>query len=489
MNRSRQSTLFLDPRINRREMLRRASNGFGALALTALFGNSVPGTLAGGVADPRRRPLGPKAPHFRARARSVVFLFMEGAVSQVDSFDHKPMLEKFHGQDPRKAIGKLEKTQFENVGQVLKSPWTFRQRGQCGAWISDLFPRIAERADDLCVIRSMTSIFPEHTSANYFLHSGLGLQGRPSMGAWVTYGLGSLNDDLPGYVVLNGGQIPSGGLDNFGSGFLPATYQGSLLHAQGTPLANVVPGERFALLQETKRRLVGRLNRQSLRESGGTDALESAIANYELAARMQVAIPELMDLRGESEATRQLYGLDAAYEHTRTYARECILARRLVERGVRFIELTIPMVDGYNRWDAHGGLVKNHGDNARAIDQPIAGLLLDLKYRGLLDETLVVWAGEFGRTPFAQGSDGRDHNEFGFSVWMAGGGVRGGMTYGETDDWGYKAVINKLEMHDLHATILHLLGLDHEKLTYRFSGRDIRLTDVRGDVVRELLAS
>jgi len=418
----------------------------------------------------------------------VIFLFMEGAVSQVDSFDYKPMLARYHGQDPRKAIGKLEKTQFENIGQVLKSPWTFRQRGQCGTWISDLFPHVAQQADELCVIRSMTSTFPEHTSANYFLHSGLGLQGRPSMGAWVTYGLGSLNHDLPGYVVLNGGQIPSGGLDNFGSGFLPATYQGSLLHAVGTPLANVVPTEKNASLQEAKRRLVGRLNRASLESSGGADALESAIANYELAARMQVAIPELMDLGHESESTKKLYGLDAPYEHTRTYARECLLARRMDERGVRFIELTIPMVDGYARWDAHGGLTKNHGDNARAIDQPIAALILDLKQRGLLDETLILWAGEFGRTPFAQGGDGRDHNEYGFSVWMAGGGVRGGMTYGETDDWGYKSTVNKLEMHDLHATILHLLGLNHEKLTYRFGGRDIRLTDVRGEVVRAVLA-
>ncbi len=486
MNRTRQQPLFLDPRISRRELLRRASGGFGALALTALLARGAPDLAAGAVAAPQR-PLATKPPHFNPRARSVILLFMEGAVSQVDSFDHKPLLAKYHGQDPRKAIGKLEKTQFESVGQVLKSPWNFRQYGQSGLWISDLFPQVAAQADDLCVIRSMTSNFPEHTSANYFLHSGSGLQGRPSMGAWVTYGLGSSNDDLPGYVVLNGGQIPSGGLDNFGSGFLPATYQGSLLHARGTPLANVVPSEQTAQLQDAKRRLVGRLNLASLEDSGHADALESAIANYELAARMQVAIPDLMKLDGESEATKKLYGLDAAYEHTRTYARECILARRLVERGVRFIELTIPMVDGYQRWDAHGGLKKNHGDNARAIDQPIAGLLIDLKQRGLLDETLVVWAGEFGRTPFAQGSDGRDHNEFGFSVWMAGGGVRGGMTYGETDDWGYKATVNKMEMHDLHATILHCLGLDHEKLTYRFGGRDIRLTDVHGHVVKEVL--
>ncbi|HUR44459.1 MAG TPA: DUF1501 domain-containing protein [Candidatus Saccharimonadales bacterium] len=483
MNRKAQSTLFLDPRISRREMLRRASNGFGAFALAAMCGSSAQNLLAAS-----QGPMAPKPPHFKPRAKSIIFLFMEGAVSQVDTFDYKPLLEKYHGEDPRKAIGKLEKTQFENVGKVLKSHWKFQQHGRSGIWVSELFPKIAEQVDDLCVIRSMTSNFPEHTSANYFLHSGLGLQGRPSMGAWVTYGLGSVNEDLPGYVVLNGGQIPSGGLDNFGSGFLPATYQGSLLHARGTPLANVVPAEKSARLQEAKRRLVGRLNKGSLEASGHADALESAIANYELAARMQVAIPDLMDLTGETEATKKLYGLDAAYEHTRTYARECILARRLVERGVRFIELTIPMVDGYQRWDAHGGLVKNHGDNARAIDQPIAGLLIDLKQRGLLDETLVVWAGEFGRTPFAQGSDGRDHNEFGFTIWMAGGGVRGGITHGETDEWGYKASVDKLEIHDLHATMLHLLGLDHEKLTYRFGGRDIRLTDVRGEVIKEILS-
>lgn len=479
---------FLDPRVSRRQLLRRASMGFGAMAMGALMGRD---RAAGAVADSIAKvasPLQPHPSHFKPKARSVIFLFMEGAVSQVDSFDYKPMLAKHHGEDPRKAIGKLEKTQFEDIGKVLKSPWNFRQQGQCGTWVSDLFPHVGRMADDLCVVKSMTSTFPEHTSANYFLHSGLGLQGRPSMGAWVTYGLGSLNDNLPGYVVLNGGQIPSGGLDNFGSGFLPATYQGSLLHAHGTPLANVIPSEKSAALQLTKRGLVQRLNRQSLGEAGRSDALESAIANYELAARMQVAIPELMDLSGESEATKKMYGLDAPYEHTRTYARECLLARRMVERGVRFIELTIPMVDGYSRWDAHGNLLRNHGDNARAIDQPIAALLADLKARGLFDETLVLWSGEFGRTPFAQGGDGRDHNEYAFSVWMAGGGVRGGMTFGETDDWGYKSVVNKLEMHDLHATILHLLGLDHERLTYRFGGRDIRLTDVRGEVVREILA-
>ena len=473
-------------RYSRHELLARASNGFGAMALAALLGRASSrgaGLLAGEAAKSGGSP----KRHLAPRARSVIFLFMEGAVSQVDSFDHKPLLERFHGQDPRRAIGKLEKTQFDNIGTVLKSPWSFRPHGRSGLWISDLFPYVAAHADELCVIRSMTSGFPEHTTANYLLHSGVGLQGRPSMGAWASYGLGTLNEDLPGFVVLNGGQIPSGGLDMFGSGFLPATYQGSLLNARGTPLANVVPSEKSAQVQTVKRSLVQRLNRHALETTGRVDALESAIANYELAARMQVAIPELMDLGRESDATKRLYGLDAQNEQTRIYARECLIARRLVERGVQFLELTIPTT-GNDRWDAHGGLLKNHGDNARAVDQPIAGLLADLKQRGLLDSTLVVWAGEFGRTPFAQGSDGRDHNEFGFSIWLAGGGVKGGISFGETDEWGYRAVKDPLEIHDLHATLLHLLGFDHERLTYRYGGRDMRLTDVRGRVVTEILA-
>ncbi len=454
------------PFITRRELLRKASLGFGGLALSGLYG-------------------APVRPHFQARAKNVIFLFMEGGVSQVDSFDYKPLLAKHHGEDPRKAIGEIEATQFGNVGKVMKSPWAFKQRGECGAWISDLFPHMAELADELAIIRSMTSNFPEHTSACYYLHSGVGLQGRPSMGAWASYGLGSENENFPGYVVLNGGQIPSGGLDNFSNGFLPATHRGNLLNAIGTPLANVKPNEKIAKAQEIKRRLAQQLNRGT---SDGVEALESAIFNHELAARMQLAIPEVMALDGETEATKKLYGFDAPYNHTRTYARECLIARRLIERGVRFVELTIPMVNGYQRWDAHNDLVKNHGENARAVDQPIAGLMRDLKSRGLLDDTLVVWSGEFGRTPFAQGGNGRDHNEYGFSLWMAGGGVKPGVTFGATDDWGYKAIENPLQIHDLHATILHLLGIDHERLTYRFSGRDIRLTDVHGRVIHEILS-
>ena len=454
------------PLLTRRELLRNSSLGFGGLALSGLYG-------------------APVEAHFQARAKSVIFLFMEGGVSQVDSFDYKPLLAKRHGEDPRKAIGEIEATQFGNVGKVMKSPWEFKQRGQCGAWISDLFPHVAELADELAIIRSMTSNFPEHTSACYYLHSGLGLQGRPSMGAWASYGLGSENENFPGYVVLNGGQIPSGGLDNFSNGFLPATHRGNLLNAIGTPLANVKPNEKIAQAQEIKRRLAQQLNRGT---AGGVEALESAIANHELAARMQLAIPEVMSLDGETEATKKLYGFDAEYKHTQTYARECLIARRLIERGVRFVELTIPMVNGYQRWDAHNDLVTNHSTNARAVDQPIAGLIRDLKSRGLLDETLVVWTGEFGRTPFAQGGNGRDHNEYGFSLWMAGGGVKPGVTFGATDEWGYRAVDNPLQIHDLHATILHLLGINHEKLTYRFSGRDIRLTDVHGKIVKEILA-
>jgi hypothetical protein len=456
----------------RREILQRSSLGFGGLAMAGLMDQAK----AASSLIPDR--------HFPAKARNVIFLFMEGGVSQVDSFDYKPALEKYHGQDPRKAIGKLEKTQFDNIGKVLKSPWTFKQRGQCGAWVSDLFPHIAEHADDLCIVRSMTSKFPEHTSANYFFHSGTGLQGRPSMGAWASYGLGKESDNLPGFVVINGGRIPSGGLDCFSNGFLTATHRGSLLNANGTPVANVRPNERHSQAQAIKRKLIGSLNATT---SQGNAELESAIVNYELAARMQLAVPDLMDFSDESEATKKLYGIDDSYKGTKTYARECLIARRLIERGVRFVELTIPDI-GEDRWDAHGGLQKNHGNNAKSVDKPIAGLLKDLKSRGMLDDTLVLWSGEFGRTPFAQGGNGRDHNEFGFSLWMAGAGIKPGTVYGATDQFGYKAIENVMEMHDLHATLLHLLGIDHKKLTYRFSGRDIRLTDVHGRVVQELLA-
>jgi len=465
-------------------MLQRGALGFGSLALSALWaqqGRAVDDKAAAGAPPPGQ-------PHFAPRAEHVVFLYMDGGPSQVDTFDYKPLLEKHHGEDPRRAIGKLEMTQFDNVGKVLKSPWGFRQYGESGLWVSDLFPHLATVADELCVLRSMTSQFPEHTSANYLLHSGTGIQGRPSMGAWVTYGLGSESENLPGCSVVNGGLIPSGGVDCFGSGFLPAKYQGSIFQSQDPPVANIKPQERDRAVQQAKIDLVGRLDRLAMEDFGAVDAVESAIANHELAARMQLTVPQLMDMNDEPASTKALYGLEADFGHTRTFGRQCLLARRMIERGVRFIELTCPRINGNDRWDAHGNLVKNHGDNARAVDQPAAALIKDLKSRGLLDKTLIVWGGEFGRTPFAQGSDGRDHNQFGFSIWLAGGGVRGGTVYGATDDWGYHAVEHPLEIHDLHATVLHLLGIDHTRLTYRFSGRDIRLTDVRGTVVRDILA-
>jgi hypothetical protein len=451
----------------RREMLGRCANGFGAVALAA---------LAADAQDP------PKPTHFRPRARNVIFLYMDGGPSQVDTFDYKPMLEKHHGQDPRKVIGKIEKTQFENNGTVLKSPWAFRRRGESGLWVSDLFPHVAKRVDDLCMIRSMVAPFPEHTSANYFLHTGFGVQGRPSMGAWVGYGLGTDNRNLPGFIVLNGGLIPPGGLDNFQSGFLPAAYQGSVFRPQDPPVANLRRREASDDLQRRKSDLVKRLDAGVV---GAGDAFDAAVRNYELAENMEAVVPSVMHFKGESAATLAAYGVDAPYGPTQIFARQCLIARRMVEAGVRFVELTCPVVGG-DRWDQHGQLKQGHENNARAVDQPIAALLDDLKARGLLEQTLVVWAGEFGRTPFAQGSDGRDHNQFAFTLWMAGGGVRGGMAYGETDEWGYKVVADPVEVHDLHATMLHLLGMDHTKLTFRWGGRDMRLTDVHGRVLEKI---
>ena len=455
-------------------MLLRCANGFGVVALTALLAEE------GRSAAPLQKP------HFPAHARNVIFLYMDGGPSQVDTFDYKPLLEKYHGRDPH-SVFKVEPTQFNNVGRVMASPWKFRRRGQSGLWVSDLFPHVAECIDDLCVIRSMVSKFPEHTSANYFLHTGSGLQGRPSMGAWVSYGLGSLNKNLPGFIVLNGGLIPPGGLDNFNSGFLPAAYQGSIFRAGDPPVANIRRLEATDQQQRGKLDLLRRLDESVAARSGHVDAIESAITNYETAYRMQTAVPELMDIKGETATMQKLYGLDAKYGPTRTFGTQCLIARRLIERGARFIELTCPNV-GSDRWDQHGGLKKGHENNARAVDQPIAALLRDLKSRGMLNDTLVIWAGEFGRTTFAQGGDGRDHNPFGFTIWMAGGGVKGGFVHGETDEWGYKTVVNKIEIHDLHATMLHILGVDHKRLTVRFGGRDMRLTDVHGEIIKDILA-
>lgn len=470
--------------MNRRKMLHLCKGGFGGLALMGLMsawgckpnfsgnGSKVLGQLN-------------QLPHYNPRVKSIIFLYMDGGISQVDSFDPKPRLEKENGEDPYRKF-KVDATQFNNIGKILKSPWSFKQYGESGMWMSELFPNIATCVDDIAMIRSMVSDFPEHTNANYFLHTGIGIQGRPSMGAWVNYGLGSENEDLPGYVVLDGGLIPPGGLDNFKSGFLPASYQASILKADKIPLANINPLEKDSILQQQKLAFSKRMDQQLLDQIGTEDQLESAISNYELAFRMQSAVPEMSDISKEPISIQKQYGLYSDDKHLSGYAAQCLMARRLVERGVRFIELTCPKVEA-DRWDQHNNLKDGHEKNAHAVDQPVAALIKDLKSRGLLDQTLIVFAGEFGRTPFGQGTNGRDHNPSAFSIWLAGGGIKGGTVYGQTDDYGYRVVENPVTIHDLHATMLHLLGIDHKQLTYRFSGRDIRLTDVHGEVVKGVL--
>ena len=462
--------------MTRREMLARCANGFGGVALASMLAGEAQANSSG--------PLAPKQPHFAPKAKSVIFLYMDGGPSSVDTFDPKPRLQKEHG----KPFGlKMEATQFNSRGNTLGSPWNFQHYGQAGIPVSSLFPHVARHADKLCVIRSMTSAFSEHTNANYFLHTGFGQVGRPSMGSWFNYGLGTANQNLPGFIVLNGGLIPPGGLGCFSNGFLPAAFQGSVFKYGDKPIANIGRTEASPELQQNKLDLIRKLDAGVVGRIGRLDQVESAIANHELAFRMQAAVPELMDINGETEVTKKSYGLDDPFRNTATFGRNCLIARRLVERGVRFIELTCTGGNG-DRWDQHGGLKGGHEKNAKSVDKPIAALLGDLESRGLLDSTLVVWMGEFGRTPFAQGGNGRDHNPFGFSLWMAGGGVKGGTVYGATDEYGYKAVDKRLDIHDLHATMLHLLGMDHTKLTIRFSSRDMRLTDVHGEVIKDIIA-
>jgi hypothetical protein len=411
----------------------------------------------------------------------------------VDSFDPKPELAKRAGQAMPVPV---QRTQFNQNGTITPSYWDFQKRGQSGTEISGLFPRIAERADDLCVIRSMTAKFSEHAQGNFFMHSGFPFLGNPSAGAWTSYGLGSDSDNLPGFVVLRSADsaIPHGGAGLFGSGFLPAVHQASFINAdEGEAVANIMPREPGAG-QRQRLDFVSKMDRRfAARSAPGNPQIESAIRNAELAWRMQSAVPELCDLSGEAEATKKLFALDDPDPKTAAYGRQCLLARRLVERGVRFIELSclsynIGGGNGPNPWDQHGDIKNGHGRMAHQVDQPLAGLLTDLKARGLLDETLVIFSGEFGRTPFSQGSDGRDHNPYGFSLWLAGGGSRPGTVYGATDDLGYHAVDRPCSVYDLWATVLHLLGINHESLTFRFSGRDIRLTDVHGNVLNGILA-
>jgi hypothetical protein len=451
----------------RRELLSRSANGFGLLALAALLAEDHPAPAA----DSQPRP------HQLPRAKNVIFLFMDGGVSHVDSFDPKDGLAKHDGQV------------YKANRKWLKSPWGFQRHGRCGLPVSELFPHIGACADDLAVIRSMKADLPLHSTGVLFLHTGSNNAGRPSMGSWVTYGLGSLNRNLPGFVVLNFDTVPCGGLENFSSGFLPASHQATILRADGTPLDNLVPADRDQRIQRAKIDLLRRQDAAFAATLGGDDGVDSVIRNYEMAYRMQSLVPDVLDLARETEATKRLYGIDSKETPKHLYGIQCLRARRLVESGVRFVEVGCPSLAASNgTWDQHGDLKKGHELNARVTDQAVAALLRDLKQRGLLEETLVIWAGEFGRTPHAPSRDGRDHHPEGFTIWMAGGGIKGGVVYGATDEMGMHAVENVVTMHDFHATILHLLGIDHERLTYRFGGRDFRLTDVRGKVVKSIVA-
>jgi hypothetical protein len=461
------------PVLNRRNMLRASACGFGSLALASLLDQQA-------RADD---PLAPKAPHFPARAKRVIFLFMHGGPSQVDTFDYKPLLERDHGKPLPFDKPRVFSSQ---TGNLLKSPWKFRQYGQSGAWVSDLFPHVGQCADDLCIINGMHGSNSRHGGALLELHTGSDTFVRPSMGSWITYGLGTENQDLPGYITICP-TLTHGGATAYSSAFLPAEYQ-------GTPIGNAgVPSDQATIpfihssdqtpadVQRMELDLVRRLNIGRLEQTGPDAALEARINSFELAYRLQTAAPDLQDISDETESTLKLYGLDDPA--TRNFGRQCLMARRFAERGVRFVQCS----HSY-KWDQHGNLQADHARNAREVDRPIAGLLTDLKARGLLNDTLVLWGGEFGRTPVAQGNDGRDHNPQGYTMWLAGGGVKGGLRHGATDDYGYYAAQDKVHLHDLHATLLYLLGLDHTRLTHRHAGRDFRLTDIHGEVVRRIIA-
>jgi Protein of unknown function (DUF1501) len=462
--------------MSRRDLLRLSSAGFGSLALAGLLADTARG------ADKRAdTPLAPKPPHFPARAKRVIFLFMHGGPSQVDTFDYKPLLERDHGKPLPFAKPRVVSSQ---TGNLLRSPWKFTQHGQSGAWVSELFPHLAGCVDDICFIRSMHGSNSRHGGALLELHTGSDTFVRPNMGSWIVYGLGTENQNLPGFITICP-TLTHGGVNNWSCAFLPAAFQ-------GTPLGNAsVPSDQAMIpfikntetprsIQRQELDLLAEVNRDHLARSGPDAALEGRIQSFELAFRMQNAAPELQDISGETAETLKLYGLDDPV--TRNFGRQCLMARRFAERGVRFVQAT----HSY-KWDQHGDLKRDHGNNAREVDRPIAGLLTDLKRRGLLKDTLVLWGGEFGRTPVAQGTDGRDHNPHGYTMWLAGAGVKPGLQFGATDDYGYYSVKDRVHLHDLHATLLHLLGMDHKKLTYRHAGRDFRLTDVAGEVVTGIL--
>jgi hypothetical protein len=416
----------------------------------------------------------------------VIFMFMHGGPSQVDTFDHKPELKKHSGQPaPFVKPSADDSPRKKKVPPLRETPWKFAQHGQCGRWVSELFPHVAARADDLCVVNSMHTEGRAHGEATLRLHTGTANFVRPSLGAWVTYGLGTENDNLPGFITIAPPRA-HGGVQNYSSAFLPAIYQGTAIGTADVPVkdASIPFLANTALSPSMQRRqldLIQQLNQSHLQRSEGDAQIEGLVQAYELAFRMQSAAPAVLDLGQESAATHHLYGIGV--KETDDFGRQCLLARRFAETGVRFIQISTAYL-----WDQHEKLVSGHEKIAKAVDQPIAGLLCDLKARGLLEDTLVFWGAEFGRTPYTEGTDGRDHNPEGYSVWLAGGGVKSGIAYGQTDEFGFAAVEDKVHYHDLHATILHLLGLDHERLTYRYSGRDVRLTDIAGRVVQDIIA-
>ena len=476
----------------RREFLWQAGGGFGALPLVSLLAND--GQLSGQASGDDKiasslNPLSPKPPHFAPKAKSVIFLFMYGGPSHIDTFDYKPDMYGMDGKTMDvKTFGRGGK---RNQGRIVEPKWKFKQYGECGKWVSDLFPNVASCVDDITFLHSMTADSPIHGSAMLMMNSGKVLSGAPALGSWVTYGLGSENENLPGFVVMldqKGG--PISGAKNWSSGYMPAAYQGVVMRSKGSAILDLAPPEGMS--RSTQRRLLDRLldkNRQHEATRGGNSELAARIASYELAYKMQEYAPEAVDLAQETEVTHRLYGVDQP--QTDDFARKCILARRLVERGVRFVQVYSGGAHNDDNWDAHGDLERNHNYHAGNTDQPIAALLKDLKRRNLLDETLVVWGGEFGRQPtaeYAQGT-GRDHNSYGFTMWMAGGGIKGGMSYGSTDELGSTAVENPLHVKRLHATILNQLGLDPNHLSYFFGGLDQRLVGVEDvEPIREIIA-
>ena len=479
------------PPMTRRTALKTAACGFGYLALAGLTNRLAAAAAPVGPAAPAN-PLAPRLPHFAARAKRVIFLFMQGGVSHVDSFDYKPELFKQDGQNLKFDDARVLANTGARGGnqRVMKPLWNFSQHGQSGRWASDLFPQTTRFVDDLCFVHSLHTEGVAHGPATLFLHCGATQFVRPSMGSWVLYGLGTENANLPGFVSI-APSAGNGGARNYGNAFLPAVYQGTAIGKAGGPASDLV----IRNLSDPKASPAGRrrgfdllrqLSAEQLKRTPGDAELGAVINSYELGWRMQASAPAVLDLSRESPATLALYGVGD--KPTDTFGRQCLMARRMAESGVRFIQVTYGDSSANPAWDQHSDMPK-HGVHARAVDRPIAGLLTDLKERGLLEDTLVWWGGEFGRTPYAQGNGtGRDHNPGGFTHWLAGGGVKPGFAFGATDEFGHQAVRDKVHMHDLHATILHLLGLNHERLTYRYAGRDFRLTDVAGNVVHDVVA-